>query len=174
MIRYVLSCVIPGLIVIIISFALMQKKDVLKLFADGVIDGLKTVVKIFPNILAITIAVNLLNNSNVIEILLKPLNMLLKNINIPEAIVPLVILKPLSGSAATSIVLDMITTYGVDSDVAKMASLILSSTETTFYVIAILTTAINIKKTRGVTAISIFADVLVVIAAVLFVMMGWF
>lgn len=170
----VLSSIVPGIILLIIIFALFEKKDVLKLFADGVIDGLKTVVKIFPNILAITIAVNLLNNSNAISILLKPLNFLLSNINIPEAIIPLVILKPLSGSAATSIVLDMITTYGVDSEIAKMASLILSSTETTFYVIAVLLSVVNIKRKRGVTAVAIFADVLVIAMASLFVIMGWF
>lgn len=174
MIKYLLSCLVPGLIVLIIGFATIQKKDVLKLFADGVIDGLKTVVKIFPNILAITIAVNLLSNSNIIEIILRPLNFLLKNLDIPEAIIPLIILKPLSGSAATSIVLDMITTYGVDSSVAKMASLMLSSTETTFYVIAILTSAVNIKKMRGTTVVAVIADVVVIIGAILFVNKGLF
>ena len=79
---YVLSSIVPGIILLIIIFALFEKKDILKLFADGVIDGLKTVVKIFPNILAITIAVNLLNNSNAISLFLKPLNFLLSNINI--------------------------------------------------------------------------------------------
>lgn len=174
MIQYVVSCIVPGLIVLIIIFAIIQKEDVLKLFAEGVIDGLRTVLKIFPNVLAITIAVNMLSASNVIGIMLKPLNFLLQNLNIPEAIIPLFILKPLSGSAATSIVLDMITTYGVDSDVSKMASLILSSTETTFYVIAILMATIKTNKTRGVTAVAIIVDIIVAVGAVLAVNMGWF
>lgn len=168
-----ISYVVPIMILIIIICGIKDKKDVFKLFIEGVLDGLKIVYHIFPYILAITISMYLLKDTGALNTLLYPLKPLLSRFNIPEDIIPLCIMRPLSGGASTSIVMEIFKNYGPDSVSGKMASIIMGGTETTFYTVTILLGAVNLKKTRGILIAGIFADICAMIVGILLVNFGF-
>lgn len=161
--------IVPAFILIIFLTAMKEKQDILKLFTDGIIDGLNTVLKIFPHIMAITIAISLLRESGLISFILKPIQSILIKIGVTEGIVPLIVFRPLSGGASTSIVMDIFKTYGVDSIEGKLASVIMGGTETTFYVITLLFGTLKIKKLRGTLIAALFADIVAVATAIILI-----
>lgn len=165
----VINIIVPAFVLIVIISAFIQKKDVLKLFTDGVGDGLKTVVNIFPHILAITIAITLIRETGLLTFILKPIQGLLINLGVSEGIVPLMLFRPFSGGAATSIAMDIFKTYGPDSFEGKVTSIIMGGTETTFYVLTILVSTVKIKKIRGVLVAALLADVAAMITALVIV-----
>lgn len=172
MLNYFISWIIPMLIFCILVIGLKEKKDIFKLFTEGVLDGLKTVYNIFPYIMAITIAIGLLKSTGAIDILLTPLKPLLIKFGIPENIIPLCILRPLSGGASMSVVMDILKTSGPDSVSGKLASVIMGATETTLYTITILFGAVKIKKIRGVLIAGLIADFVAIIVAIIIVNLG--
>lgn len=161
--------IVPAFILIIFLTAMKEKQDILKLFTDGIIDGLNTVLKIFPHIMAITIAISLLRESGLISFILKPIQSILIKIGVTEGIVPLIVFRPLSGGASTSIVMDIFKTYGVDSLEGKLASVIMGGTETTFYVITLLFGTLKIKNLRGTLIAALFADIVAIITAIILI-----
>lgn len=172
MLNYFIGWIIPMLILCILVIGLKEKKDIFKLFTEGVLDGLKTVYNIFPYIMAITIAIGLLKSTGAIDILLTPLRPLLIKFGIPENIIPLCILRPLSGGASMSVVMDILKTSGPDSISGKLASIIMGATETTLYTITILFGAVKIKKIRGVLIAGLIADFVAIIVSIIIVNLG--
>lgn len=169
MLNYIIGWIIPTLILVILVVGLKEKKDIFKLFTEGVLDGLKTVYNIFPYIMAITIAIGLLKSTGAIDVLLIPLRPILTKCGIPEDIVPLCILRPLSGGASMSIVMEILKTKGPDSISGKLASIIMGATETTLYTITILFGAVKIKKIRGVLIAGLLADFVAIIVAIIII-----
>ncbi|MBQ8043737.1 MAG: spore maturation protein [Clostridia bacterium] len=170
---YVFSAIVPLFILITIVVGLKNKLDVLKLFTDGVLKGLKTALSIFPYILAITIAITLLQETGVMNFLIKPIKGLLANIGVPESIIPLALFRPLSGGASMSVVMDIFKRFGPDSMEGKIASIIMGGTETTFYVTTVLFGAVKVKKVRGTIVAAIIADIVAVVAAIILVNVGF-
>ena len=170
---YVFSAIVPLFILITIVVGLKNKLDVLKLFTDGVLKGLKTALSIFPYILAITIAITLLQETGVMNFLIKPITGLLANIGVPESIIPLALFRPLSGGASMSVVMDIFKRFGPDSMEGKIASIIMGGTETTFYVTTVLFGAVKVKKVRGTIVAAIIADIVAVVAAIILVNVGF-
>ena len=166
---YIFSSIVPLFILITIIVAWKSQLDVLKLFTDGVLQGLKTVLDIFPYILAITIAITLLQDVGAMEFLIKPIKGILTKLGVPEGIIPLALFRPLSGGASTSVVMDIFKRFGPDSIEGKMASIIMGGTETTFYVITILFGAAKIKNVRSTLVAALFADVAAIATAILLV-----
>ncbi len=169
---YVFSAIVPAFILITIVLGIKNKSDILKLFTDGVLEGLKTTLTIFPYILAITIAITLLQDTGVLSWLIKPIQGILAKFGIPESIIPLALFRPLSGGASTSVVMDIFKRYGPDSVEGKTASIIMGGTETTFYVTTVLFGAAKVKKLRGTIIAAIIADVVAVVTAVILVNVG--
>lgn len=165
----ILSLIIPCFILLIIVFALKEKQDVLKLFTDGVTEGLRTTIKIFPHILAITVAISLINETKTLEAIIKPIKPILMNFNIPEGVIPLAIFRPMSGGASMSVVMDIFKNYGPDSIEGKIASIIMGGTETTFYVITLLFGVVGIKKMRGTLIAALIADIFAITTAIILV-----
>ena len=170
---YVFSAIVPLFILITIVVGLKNKLDVLKLFTDGVLKGLKTALSIFPYILTITIAITLLQETGVMNFLIKPIKGLLANIGVPESIIPLALFRPLSGGASMSVVMDIFKRFGPDSMEGKIASIIMGGTETTFYVTTVLFGAVKVKKVRGTIVAAIIADIVAVVAAIILVNVGF-
>lgn len=162
-------CIVPLMILTIIVLALKEKKDIFKLFIEGVLDGLKIVYHIFPYILSITIAIGLLNSTGALSILLYPLRPILEKLGVPEDVIPLCIMRPLSGGASMSVVMDIFKNKGPDSTSGKMASIIMGSTETTLYTITILFGSVKIKKIRGVLIAGLIADFIAIFVSILLV-----
>lgn len=173
MIDYITMSTVPVMILLIIIIGVKEKKDVFTLFIDGVKEGLKVVLGIFPYILAILIAIGLFRNSGALDLIIKPIIPVLNTLGVPKEIVPLCILRPLSGGASMSLVMDIFKNYGVDSISGKIASIIMGGTETTIYCITILFGAVKIKKLRGVLIAGLIADFVVISTAIIIVKLGF-
>lgn len=170
---YVFSAIVPLFILITIVVGLKSKLDILKLFTDGVLEGLKTTLSIFPYILAITIAITLLQDMGVMNFLISPIKGLLASLGVPESIIPLAVFRPLSGGASMSVVMDIFKRFGPDSVEGKIASIIMGGTETTFYVTTVLFGAAKVKKVRGTIVAAIIADAVAIITAIILVNVGF-
>lgn len=172
MLDFIINSIIPIFILIVLFIGIKEKKDVFKLFCDGILEGLKIVYKIFPFILSITIAINLLTNTNSLDIIMTPFLGILKKFNIPKNIVPLFILRPLSGGASMSLVIEVFKSLGPDSISGKMVSIIMGATETTLYTITVLFGAVKMKNIRGVLIAGLFADLVAIITSIILVNVG--
>lgn len=148
--------IIPLFVLVVISIALIERKDIYELFIDGIRKGLKTVLNIFPYIFAITIISGLLRDTGILNIF-----------NLNADLLPLIIMKPLSGGASTAIVLDIFKNYGVDSFNGIFSSIIMASTETTLYVISIMSSKIKVKNMKLPIICGLIGDITAVILALI-------
>ncbi len=172
MLNYFIDAIIPCFILLVLVIAIREKKDVFRLFIDGVMEGLKIVYTIFPYILAITIAIGLLRSTGAINVILLPIRQLLNKFNIPSEILPLCLLRPLSGGASMSVAMDIFKTCGPDSIAGKMASIIMSANETTLYTVTVFLGAVKIKKVRGILIAGLIADFVATVTAIILVNIG--
>ena len=111
--NFIVMCIIPIFIATILIVGLKEKKDIFKLFVEGCLEGLKMVYKIFPFILAITVATYLLKSTGALDFILIPLRPLLTKFGIPDDIVPLCLMRPLSGGASMSVVMDILKRFSI-------------------------------------------------------------
>jgi len=159
-VNYLSNLVIPFTILTIIVFGMTEKVSVFDVFLDGATEGAQTVVKIFPTLIGLFMAIGLLRNSGVLDAIINLISPITSLLHIPAEIMPLVILRPISGSGAIAIGTNIMKSYGVDSKIGLIASTIMGSTETTFYTIAVYTSVVGIKKTRFVLAAALLGDLI--------------
>lgn len=160
------SMAVPLTVLFIVLFAVKEKTKIFDNFVDGAKDGLQIVMDIFPTLLGLFMAIGVLRTSGILDLIINILAPLINLLKIPVEIMPLAILRPISGSAAMAIAIDMMHIYGVDSLLGQIISTIMGSTETTLYTIAIYTAAVKVKKTRYVLAVGLIGDVVAMITAV--------
>ena len=158
-INYISNLAIPTIIVIIIFYRLKEKAKVFDTFLDGAKEGMEIVFKMFPTLLGIFLAVGMLRISGLIDGIVNLITPFTDFLEIPSNILPLTVLRPISGSASMAVAVDIMQNYGVDTLTGIITSTIMGSTETTFYTIAIYTSAVGIKKTRGILIAALAADV---------------
>ena len=149
---------VPALILAISACALYKKLDFYGLMQSGVRDGLHLLLSILPPLVVLLAAVELFRASGAMDILVHLLSPLFTLVGIPPEVAPLVLIRPLSGSAALAVGTDLMRTYGVDSLVGKTASVMLGSTETTFYAISVYFGAAKLKNTRHAVPAALIAD----------------
>lgn len=166
-INYLSTIILPLIILIIVSTGISEKVKVYDVFIKGVKNGIKTVIKLYPTLLGIFIAIGLLRVSGVIDFIIKIIYPIISFLNIPKEIMPLAMLRPISGSASMAVATDIMKNYGVDSKIGLIVSVIMGSTETTFYTIAIYTSSVKIKNTRNVLIASLIADIIGILTSVL-------
>ncbi|MBP1756533.1 MAG: putative rane protein [Firmicutes bacterium] len=145
---YISDYIIPFLLFYIIGFGLLNKTNIFDEFIQGAKDGFKVVLDILPTLIGLMVAIGILRASgalNIVSDFLRPLTNLL---HFPSQLVPVAIIKMFSSSAATSLVLDIFKEYGPDSYLGRMVSVMMSSTETIFYTLAVYFMAAGVKKTR--------------------------
>ena len=135
-------------------------------FVEGAKEGFQIAVRIIPYLVAILVAVGMLRGAGGIDLLVGWLDPVLARIGIPAEIVPLGIMRALSGSGSLGIVTELVKTHGPDSFIARLAASIYGSTETTFYVLAVYFGAVGIKKPRHAVLAGLIADLASLIAAV--------
>lgn len=157
-INYISIIAIPVVILVIISEALKEKKSVFDIFLKGAFDGAEISLKIFPTLIGLFVAIGMLRSSGVLDFIIKLITPFLSLVNFPSEVVPLALLRPISGSASMAVATDIIKNNGVDSFIGILASVIMGSTETTLYTIAVYTSAVKIKKTRGILFVALTAD----------------
>lgn len=164
-INYISNATIPIIIVLIIIYGIKDKIRVFDTFLDGAKEGIEIVFKMFPTLLGIFLAVGVLRASGLIDAIVNLITPITNLLEIPSNILPLAILRPISGSASMAVAVDIMQNYGVDTLTGFITSTIMGSTETTFYTIAIYTSAVGIKKTRGILFAALAADVAGMIAS---------
>ena len=160
------SWIIPAIIILSLISGIIKKIPVYETFIDGAKDGLKVSLNIFPYLLAIIIAVSMLRASGAIEILGQLLSGTLNAINLPVDVLPIMIIRSLSGSAVLGLLSDITTNCGPDSYTTKLAAIMVGSSETTFYVLSVYFGAVGIKKFRHALCAGIFADIIGILAAI--------
>ncbi len=158
---------IPIIIVIVIIYGLKEKQKVFDIFLDGAKEGMEIVIGLFPTLLGIFLAIGLLRNSGILDFIISIISPITNLLKVPSQILPLAMLRPISGSASMGIAVDIMEKYGVDSLIGKITSTIMGSTETTFYTIAIYTASVKIKKIRFVLVAALLADLAGMITSVI-------
>ena len=165
-ISYLSSAAMPIIILLIIVYGLVEKNKVFDVFLNGAKEGLEIVLKIFPTLIGLFVAIGALRSSGILDLIINLLNPAISLLKIPAEIMPLAILRPISGSASIAIATDIMSKYGVDSNIGLIASTIMGSTETTLYTIAIYTGCIGVKKIRFVLWAALCADLVGILASI--------
>ena len=157
-INYISSAAIPIVMLLIIVYGLLEKNKVYDTFVEGAKQGIEVVFNIFPTLIGVFVAVGALRSSGILDLIINLISPITNLLKIPSEIMPLALVRPISGSASTAVATDIMTKFGVDSKIGLIAATIMGSTETTFYTIAIYTSCVGIKKIRFVLAAALIAD----------------
>lgn len=158
--------VLPAIIIGFPLYGLIKKVPVYEEFVEGAKEGFSVAVKIIPYLVAILFAIGMFRASGAMDFLIDGLRPVLALIGFPAELVPMAIIRPLTGSGSAAVVAEMIQQYGEDSILVKMAATMFGSTETTFYVIAVYFGAVQVKKTRHAVPAGLIADLFAMILAV--------
>ena len=150
--------IIPLILTVLSCAALAGKHDVYGLLITGAGEGLQTLKNLIPPLLLLLTAVQMLRDSGAMDLLTQSLSPLCRLLGIPPETVPLMVIRPVSGSAALAIGSELIATYGPDSHVGRTTAVMLGSTETTFYVVSVYFGATGIKRTRYAIPAALIAD----------------
>lgn len=148
-------------------YGAVKKINVFDSFIVGARQGFETSVNIIPYLIAMLVGIGMLRASGFFEILGVALAPMMSALGMPAEILPLALIRPFSGSAATGVMADLIHTHGGNSYISMVAATMMGSTETTFYVVAVYFGSINIKSTRHAIPAGLFADLVGMIAAVI-------
>lgn len=164
--NYISNLAMPLIILIIVFYSLIERKKAFDIFLDGAKDGLNIVLNIFPTLIGLFVAIGALRSSGILDLIINFITPILDILNFPSEIMPLAILRPISGSSSIAIATDIMKNFGVDSNIGIIAATIMGSTETTLYTIAVYTSSVKIKKTRFVLWAALTADIVGIIASV--------
>lgn len=149
----------PIFIALFVISGIIKKVGVYDCFVDGAKDGLKSMYGIAAPLIGLMVGISMLRESGTLELISSALSPILLKLKIPSEVLPLAILRPISGSASLAVVTDIFRTYGPDSAAGTIASIMMGSTETTFYTIAVYFGAAGIKNTRHTVASALTADI---------------
>lgn len=163
---YIIKSIIPIIIILIILYGMLKGRKVYEWFIEGAKDGLKVCLRIFPYLLAMLLAVKVFRESGVLDIVNGVLSPLFNLIGLPGDLIPLVLIKPLSGSGALGVFTEILKEFGPDSIIGLTASIIMGTTETIFYTLTVYYGAVGIKKIRHTLWAALLADLTAIIAAV--------
>lgn len=149
---------VPLLLLAICCIALRKQENAYDLLLSGGKEGLKILVTIVPSLVLLLTAVTMLRQSGAVEILSSLFAPVFNFVGIPPETAILVLIRPISGSAALAVGTDIMATYGVNSQIGRTAAVMLGSTETTFYTISVYFGAAGIRKTRYTVVAALIAD----------------
>ncbi|WP_010681081.1 spore maturation protein [Acetivibrio cellulolyticus] len=160
------SYAIPTIFLVILAAGMYKEIKVYDVFVEGAKEGISTVLRIIPPLVGLMVAIGVFRASGALDLIVfavKPVTNLLR---IPSETVPLVFLRPISGSASLALVSDLLKTYGPDSFIGRLASTLMGSTETIFYTLAVYFGSVGIKNIRFTLVAALVADLVSVITAV--------
>ncbi len=147
-------------------YAYCRKVPVYDAFVEGAKEGFPTFIRVVPFMIAMLVAIGMLRASGAFDLLNQALLPFLTKLGIPPEIVPIAILRPFSASAANAVVADLLHTQGGNSFISHLAVIVASTTDTTFYLIALYFGAANIQKNRHAVPASIIVDIVGILSAV--------
>ncbi|WP_066713642.1 spore maturation protein [Clostridium sp. Marseille-P299] len=168
---YISDYIIPFLFLYIIGLGLLMKKNVYDIFIKGAREGFKVVLDILPTLIGLMVGIGIMRASGALEALSNVIAPITSILKFPGELVPLVVVKMFSSSAATSLLLDIFKEFGPDSYLGRLSSIIMSCTETIFYTMAVYFMTAGVKKTRYTLAGALVATLTGVVMSVILV--GW-
>ncbi|MGN0471043.1 MAG: spore maturation protein [Acutalibacteraceae bacterium] len=163
--------VVPVVIVLIVVFGVIKKVNIFDSFTMGAKEGISSLISIAPSLIGLVLAVTMLDSSGFFDIITEALSPLCEKIGIPPEVVPLGLMRPVSGSGSFALLNSILEKYGADSIIGKTASVMAGSTETTFYAITVYFGSVGIRKTRHTIPSALTADLCGIIFASLTVRM---
>lgn len=166
MIDIVSKAVVPVIIASIILFGLVKRVSVYDCFVDGAKEGLETTVRIVPSLIGLLVAISMLRASGALDLITYLLSPVTTLLHIPREILPLALMRPISGSGSIAIVTDLIKTHGPDSFIGNLASVMMGSTETTFYTLAVYFGAAKVRNSRYTLPAALSADLTGIIVSI--------
>ncbi|MBQ3417439.1 MAG: spore maturation protein [Ruminococcus sp.] len=158
--------IIPVLIGAVVLYGVIKKVNVFESFRNGAKEGLMTLYAIAPVMIGLLLAVGMVRASGALDFLTEKLRPLFEKLGYPTELVPMALLRPVSGSGATALLTDIYERFGADSFLAKCASVLAGSTETTFYAVTMYYGAVNIKNIRHTLFAALAADVTAMVMCV--------
>ncbi len=158
MLNIVSKYAIPTILLTILVFGFFTKTPVYDSFIAGVKEGMETVLNIIPPILAILTAVGMLRQSGAFDVITYVFKPLANIAGIPQEVVPLMLLRPVSGGGSLGMLADILSSYGADSFTGRLASTVMGATETTFYTIAVYFSATRVKNIRYCMSAALISD----------------
>lgn len=150
--------IVPAIIAFVAIYGTIRRVDVYSALVDGAVDGIKILYHMLPSLVALLSGIYMLRASGALELAAELLEPITSVFGIPAECAPMGIIRPFSGGAALASGTELIRTYGPDSYIGRMASVMLGSAETTFYTIAVYFGAIGIGKTRYAIPAALIAD----------------
>lgn len=167
------NLIIPIMVLSVVIYGIYKKINIYDVFIDGAKESFEMIFTIFPYLLGMMLAINLFLHSNFLEIISNFISPVLDLIGIPFDIVPMAIMRPISGSSSLAILNNIYTDFGPDSFIGRLASTIQGSTDTTFYVLTLYFGSIGIKKIRYSLIAGLFADLIGIIASIIIVKLAF-
>lgn len=160
---------IPGFIFFVLLYAAFRRVKIYECFVKGAEEGFSLAIKIIPFLVAMMMAVSIFRNGGVIIMLEQSLGGLFALLHIPPDILPLAIMRPLSGGASLGICAEIINAHGADSYLGRLASTMQGSTDTTFFILAVYFGSVGIKKYRYSLKVGLLADLVSFLASIFIV-----
>ena len=165
-VNYISIVVIPLIILLILLYGIIEKKKIFDIFLRGTKEGMEITIRILPTLIGLFFAIGALRSSGIIDLIENVFNVVLKYARFPKEILPLAILRPISGSGSLAMATDIMKKYGVDSEIGIIASVIMGATETTLYTIAVYSGYVKINKTGIIFMAALLADITGILTAI--------
>ena len=166
MVSVISNLIIPLMVLLVILYGLFKKVDIYDAFVDGAKASFDMIAKIFPCILGMLLGVNILLNSGLLDYIF---NLLRPVLSFPVEVLPMIFLRPISGTTTLAILNDLLANYGPDSFIGRLASVIQGATDTTLYVLTLYFGSVGIKKIRYSLWAGLAADVAGLVSAIILV-----
>ena len=164
-----INYLVPMITLFIIIYGLYKKVNIFDTFIEGVKEGISTTYSLFPTIFAMVIAISILTNSNILTDIGRVLKPIFIRLSFPSEVLPLALMKPISGSSSIVILNDILSRYHPDSYIGRISSVIGGSTDTTIYIISLYFGSIGIKKIKYALYVGLIADLLCIIISVIMI-----
>src|SRR4051812_31998478 len=164
---------IPVFIGFILLYGTYKKVPTYESFVEGGKEGIKIAISIIPFLVGMLVAISIFRASGALEFFMNLIRPLMTAIGVPTEIVPLSIIRPLSGTAALGMTSDLIATHGPDSYIGRLAAVLQGSTDTTFYILTVYFGAVGIKKMGDALKVGLLADLVGIILAIVVVSLVW-
>ncbi len=169
MLTAISNLIIPIIVLFIVFYGIVKQVNVYDVFISGAKESFDMVFSLFPSLLAMILGINIFLKSNLLNTLINFIKPILVLIKIPYQILPMALIRPISGSSALAFLNNIFESFGPDSFIGKLGSVIQGSTDTTFYIITLYFGCIGIKKIRYALWAGLFADLIGIISSILIV-----
>lgn len=164
-----INYIIPIIVIIIIIYGIYKKVDIFDTFIIGVKEGIKSSINLFPTIFAMIISISIFTNSGIIHNVTNMFSNFFDLINFPKEVLPLAILRPISGSSSLAVLSDILSTYGPDSFIGRVSSVMQGSTDTTIYIISMYFACVGVKKIKYSLIVGLLADLISIVLSIIIV-----